>query len=71
MAEATADLRKCLGEVESKLHTKEQVCSLATQDSDCLAKELADQAEKHKAEIRQLKDGKALLKAEFRTERLD
>ena len=32
-------------------------------------KELADQAEKHHAEVRQLKDGEALLKAELETQR--
>nr|XP_020164071.1 uncharacterized abhydrolase domain-containing protein DDB_G0269086-like [Aegilops tauschii subsp. strangulata] len=66
---ATADLRKCLGEVESELRTKEQERSQAAQECDRLTKELADQAERHKAELQKLKDSEAHLQAEFETQR--
>ena len=58
-----------MGKLKTELHAKEQERSQATKECDRLAKELVDQAEKHKAEVRQLKDGEALLKAEFETKR--
>nr|XP_020196215.1 translation initiation factor IF-2-like [Aegilops tauschii subsp. strangulata] len=68
---ATADLWQCLGEVESELPTKEQERSQAAQERDRLAKQVADQAERHKAEVQRLKDGETLLRAEFETQRSD
>nr|XP_020173266.1 plectin-like [Aegilops tauschii subsp. strangulata] len=66
---AAADLRKRLGEVESALHTKEQERSHAVKECDHLTKELADQADRHKAELQKLKDIEAHLQAEFETQR--
>ena len=48
-----------MGELDTKLLTKEQERSQAAKECDRLAKELVDLAEKHKAEVRQLKDGEA------------
>nr|XP_040258379.1 cilia- and flagella-associated protein 91-like [Aegilops tauschii subsp. strangulata] len=65
---AAAELRKRLGEFESALHTKQQERSQAAQECDRLAKELADQAERHKAELQKLKESEGLLEAEFETQ---
>ena len=54
-----------VGKLETELHAKERERSQAAAERDRLAKELADQAEKHKAEVQQLKDGEVLLKAKF------
>jgi chromosome segregation ATPase len=69
LAGAAADLRQRLGEAESALHTKEQERSQAAKECDRLAKELADQAERHKAELQKLKEVEDSLKAEFETQR--
>ena len=70
MAEAAAQLRARVGKLETELHTKEQERSQAAAEHDRLAEELADQAKKHKAEVWQLQDGEARLKAEFEREKL-
>nr|XP_020188432.1 uncharacterized protein LOC109774127 [Aegilops tauschii subsp. strangulata] len=49
--EAAAQLRVRVGELETELHTKEQERSQAAKECDRLAKELADQAEQHQAEV--------------------
>nr|XP_020156367.1 M protein, serotype 24-like [Aegilops tauschii subsp. strangulata] len=58
---ATADLRKSLGAAETALRAKEVERSQAAKECDRLAKELADQAERHKAELQKLKASEANL----------
>nr|XP_020184513.1 uncharacterized abhydrolase domain-containing protein DDB_G0269086-like [Aegilops tauschii subsp. strangulata] len=67
--QATADLHKRLGEVESELRTKEQERSQAAQERDRLVKELEDKAAKHQAEVQKLKESEILIKAEYETQR--
>lgn len=67
LPEATVDRRKRLGASETVLHAKEEEHSQAAKECDCLAKELADQAERHKAELQKLKESEANLQAEFET----
>nr|XP_020160114.1 translation initiation factor IF-2-like [Aegilops tauschii subsp. strangulata] len=64
-------LRTRVGELKTELQAKEQQRSQAAVERARLAKEPADQAAQHKEEVRQLKDGETLLKAEFETERSD
>jgi chromosome segregation ATPase len=71
LAGAAAELRARVGKLETELRAKEQERSQAAKECGRLAKELADQAEKHKAEVRQLKDGETLLRAKFETQRSD
>ena len=63
------NLRNQLGEVQAELAAKERERDLAAQDRDRMAKELADQAATHKAQLGKLSDAEMLLRAEFETER--
>nr|XP_020155616.1 uncharacterized protein LOC109740958 [Aegilops tauschii subsp. strangulata] len=56
VSSAAAALQQRLGEVQAELRTKEEECSKAAQECDRLVKELADQADRHKAELQKLKD---------------
>ena len=68
-AETNAALRQELGEARTALHAKEAECSKAAEERDRLAKELADQADRHKAALQKAKDNETGLLAEFETER--
>ena len=50
-----------MGEVENELRAKELERSQAAQECERLNKELADQVERHKAELQKLKDSEARL----------
>nr|XP_020183568.1 uncharacterized protein LOC109769223 [Aegilops tauschii subsp. strangulata] len=65
---AAAELQQRLDKVQTELHAKEQEYSQAAQECDRLPKELADQAEQHKAELQKLKEEEDSLKAEFKTQ---
>nr|XP_020147999.1 uncharacterized protein LOC109733208 [Aegilops tauschii subsp. strangulata] len=67
---ANAALQQQLGEANTALRAKEDECSKAVQERDRLAKELKDQAELHKAALKQAADNEAWLLAEFETERI-
>ena len=56
-------------DLEGKLQAKELEHSQAAQECERLTKELAAQAERHKAELEKLEDSEDLLKAEFETQR--
>jgi hypothetical protein len=58
-------------ELESQLRAKELERSQAAVEHDRLDKELVDQAARHVDQVRQLKDGEELLKAEFESQRSD
>nr|XP_040243911.1 uncharacterized abhydrolase domain-containing protein DDB_G0269086-like [Aegilops tauschii subsp. strangulata] len=64
-----ATLRHQLGEAQTALHAKEEERSKMEQEPDRLAKQLADQANKHQAELQKLKDAEEALQAEFETQR--
>nr|XP_020147959.1 uncharacterized protein LOC109733179 [Aegilops tauschii subsp. strangulata] len=66
---ANADLQQRLGEAQTALRAKEEECSKVAQERDRLAKNLADQADQHKAALQAAKDSEASLLAEFETER--
>nr|XP_020155049.1 actin cytoskeleton-regulatory complex protein PAN1-like [Aegilops tauschii subsp. strangulata] len=66
---ANAALQQRLGEANTALRAKEDECNRAAQERDRLAKELKDQAELHKAALKQVEDNEARLLAEFETER--
>ena len=68
-AGANATLRQQLGEAQTALHTKEEERRKVEQERDRLAKQLADQADKHQAELQKLKDTEEALQAEFKTQR--
>ena len=67
LAEAAVDPQKSLGAAETALCDTEEERSQAAKECDRLAKELADQAERHKAELQKLKESEANLQAEFET----
>nr|XP_020163246.1 uncharacterized abhydrolase domain-containing protein DDB_G0269086-like [Aegilops tauschii subsp. strangulata] len=69
VARANATLRQQLGEARTALHAKEEERLKVEQERDRLAKQLADQADKHKAELQKLKDAEEALQAEFETQR--
>ena len=62
-------MQQRLGEVQTELHTTEEERSKAAQECDRLANGVADQAERHKAELQKLKEGEAHLQSEFETQR--
>ena len=62
-AGAAAALQQCIGEVQTELRAKE------AQERDRLVKELADQADRHKAELQKLDVSEANLQAELETQR--
>ena len=62
-------MQQQLGEAQTALRAKEEECSKAAQERDRLAKELKDQAELHKAALKQAADNETRLLAEFETER--
>jgi hypothetical protein len=55
-------------ELEGQLQAKELERSQAAAERERLERALADQATRHAEEVRQLKDGEELLKAEFESE---
>nr|XP_020152677.1 uncharacterized abhydrolase domain-containing protein DDB_G0269086-like [Aegilops tauschii subsp. strangulata] len=65
---AAADLQQRLGEAQTELRTKEEERRKAVEECDRLANELAAQADQHKAALKNAKDDKAALQAEFETE---
>ena len=69
IAYCIASVQEEVGEGETERCAKELECSQAVQECERLTKELADQAERHKAELKNLKDGEAHLQAEFETQR--
>nr|XP_020182111.1 uncharacterized protein LOC109767802 [Aegilops tauschii subsp. strangulata] len=68
---ANAALQQQLGEANTVLCAKEEECNRAAHERDRLAKELKDQAELHKAALKQAEDNEARLLAEFETEHSD
>ena len=58
-----------MGEAQTALHAKEEERLKMEQERDHLAKQLADQADKHQAELQKLKDMEETLQAEFETHR--
>nr|XP_020164909.1 uncharacterized protein LOC109750353 [Aegilops tauschii subsp. strangulata] len=64
-----AVLQQQLGEANTALCAKEDECNKAAQERDRLAKELKDQAELHKAALKQEADNETKLLAGFDTER--
>nr|XP_020201294.1 uncharacterized protein LOC109787149 [Aegilops tauschii subsp. strangulata] len=66
---ANATLWQQLGEAQTTLRAKEAECSKAAEERDRLVKELADQADRHKAALQKAKDNETGLLAEFETER--
>ena len=62
-------MQQQLGEANTALRAKEDECNKVAQERDRLAKELKDQAELHKAALKQAEDNEAKLLAEFETER--
>nr|XP_040245352.1 uncharacterized protein LOC120964620 [Aegilops tauschii subsp. strangulata] len=60
-----ATVQRQLGEAQTALRAKEAACLEAEQERDRLAKQLADQADAHKAELQKLKDAEEALQAEF------
>ena len=58
-----------MGEAQTALHAKEEEHLKVEQERDRLAKQLADQVDKHKAELQKLKDTEEALQAEFKTQR--
>nr|XP_020176872.1 uncharacterized protein LOC109762432 [Aegilops tauschii subsp. strangulata] len=65
---ANATLRQQMGEAQTALHNKEERLKME-QERDRLAKQLADQADKHQAELQKLKDAEEALQAKFETHR--
>nr|XP_020178799.2 uncharacterized protein LOC109764369 [Aegilops tauschii subsp. strangulata] len=65
---ANATVQQQLGEAQTVLRAKEEECSKAAQERDRLVKELADQADQHKAELQKLKEAEDSLMAEFETQ---
>nr|XP_020175729.1 uncharacterized protein LOC109761331 [Aegilops tauschii subsp. strangulata] len=65
---AATDLQQRLGEAQTELCTKEEERRKAVEECDHLAKELAAQADQHKAALKKEKDDEAALQAEFETE---
>nr|XP_020157211.1 uncharacterized protein LOC109742531 [Aegilops tauschii subsp. strangulata] len=63
----TADLTE--SRTNTALRAKEDECNKAAQERDCVAKELKDQAELHKAALKQAADNEARLLGEFETKR--
>ena len=61
-------MQQQLGEANTALCAKEIECEKAVQECDRLKKELNDQAELHKAALKQAEDNEAKLLAEFETE---
>nr|XP_020172928.1 uncharacterized abhydrolase domain-containing protein DDB_G0269086-like [Aegilops tauschii subsp. strangulata] len=68
-ASANATLRQQLGEAQTALCAKEAECSKVAEERDRLVKELADQADRHKAALQAAKDNETGLLAEFETKR--
>ena len=60
-------MQQQLDESQTALCAKEKECNKAAQERDRLAKELKDQAELHKAALKQVEDNEARLLAEFET----
>ena len=62
-------MQQQLGEANTALHAKEDECNKVAQERDRLAKEQKDQAELHKAALKQEADNETKLLAGFDTER--
>ena len=58
-----------MGEAQAALHAKEEECLKMEQERDRLAKQLADQAAEHQAELHRRKDAEEAFQAEFETRR--
>nr|XP_020173690.1 uncharacterized protein LOC109759280 [Aegilops tauschii subsp. strangulata] len=67
LAKRTANLAD--SRTQTALRAKEEECSKVAQECERLVKELADQADQHKAELKKLKEAEDSLTAEFETQR--